>query len=111
MLPEPRVFTRDNPCTKKDLWVCFRDERGFKKVQVAQAHAIIGVNAPRVMERNGYVVKETYRSAEWYALTFEGEQWLLRGIQSYIRNHPSERADIPFLEETARRRRVSGQRR
>lgn len=111
MLPEVKTFTRDRPCTKKDLWVCFRDARGFRKVQVAQAHSVIGLNAPRVMERNGYLVKETYRNAEWYALTFEGEQWLLRGIQSYVKNHPAERASIPFLDETNPRGRVSRLRR
>lgn len=111
MLPEVKVFSKDNPCTKRDLWVCFRDARGFRKVQVAQAHSVIGVNAPRVMERNGYLVKETYRSAEWYVLTAEGEAWLLRGINSYVKNHPSERPSIPFLDETSHRGRVSRLRR
>lgn len=107
MLPTVKVFSKDNPCTKRDLWVCFRGARGFQKVQTAQAHAVIGVNAPRVMERNGYLVKETQRGAEVYALTFEGEQWLTRGIQSYVKNHPAEKDSIPFLQETATRGRVS----
>lgn len=111
MLPEVKVFTKDNPCNKATLWACFRDTRGFRKVQVAQAHSVIGVNAPRVMERNGYLVKETYRNAEWYVLTAEGEAWLLRGINSYVKNHPSERSSIPFLDETSHRGRVSRLRR
>lgn len=111
MMPVVKTFTRDDPCTKKDLWTCFRDERGFRKVQIAQAQSVIGINAPRVMERNGYLVKETYRNAEWYALTFEGEQWLMRGIYSYVKNHPSERSSIPFLGETTVRGRASRLRR
>lgn len=99
MLPEVKTFSRENPCTKKDLWSCFRDAQGFRKVQTAQAHALIGINAPRVMERNGYLVRATRRGIDWFVLTAEGEFWLTRGIQSYVKNHPSERAGVPFLEE------------
>ena len=84
MLPEVKTFSRENPCTKKDLWSCFRDAQGFRKVQTAQAHALIGINAPRVMERNGYLVRATRRGIDWFVLTAEGEFWLTRGIQSYV---------------------------
>lgn len=106
MRPAVKVFTKDSPCTKKDLWACFRDAGGFRKVQVAQAHAVIGVNAPRVMERNAYLVKEMQRNAEWYSLTPEGEQWLTKGILGYLRNHPAERDNVQFLPSPPRRRRV-----
>lgn len=110
MIPAVRVFTKDAPCNKATLWACFRDERGFRKIQVAQAHALIGVNAPRVMERNGYLVKETRRGADWFVLTAEGEFWLTRGIQSYVRNHPSERDDIQYLDTVQPARRVTRRR-
>lgn len=95
MKPEPRVFSKAQPCTKKEIWQCFRSERGFRRVQVDQAHAIIGLNVPRVMERNGYLFVNRSAMADHYELTPAGMEWLRAGIQAYARNHPSEA--IPFL--------------
>ena len=96
MRPAIRVFTRDKPCTKKDIWIAFRRRTGFAILQVDKAHAEIGVNVPRVMEREGRLVRLTVNAVDYYKLTLEGQEWLLRGMANYIRNHPSEEATIPF---------------
>lgn len=107
MKPAVRVFSRENPCTKRDLWVCFRREEGYLPVPVAQAHAIVGLHAPRYMERQSYLVREHELQVEYYRLTARGVQWLERGIQSYLKNHPAEADSVPFLglPAPARRRR------
>lgn len=109
MKPKVAVFTKDNPCTKKDLWCCFKRERnGFSKVQVDDAHSIIGVNAPRYMEQKGYLVCSKQDSGDFYCLTPDGSRWLIDGIQRYVKNHPSERGDIQFYPDpsVARNRRI-----
>lgn len=96
MRPAIRIFTREKPCTKKDIWLAFRRRTGFAILQVDKAHAEIGVNVPRGMEKEGRLVRITVKGVDYYKLTQEGQDWLLRGMASYIRNHPSEEATIPF---------------
>lgn len=87
-----RVFSRDDPCTKKHLYECFWDTEGmrFRKVLVTEALSLIGRNAPRYMLGTGYISLEVTPRAEFYRLTEAGEEWLLRGIASYAKNHPDE---------------------
>lgn len=109
MKPEAAVFTREKPVTKVELWNCFRvSERAFRAVQVDAAHAKIGKNAPRYLEKKGYVVKNTTARADYYTLTPEGEEWLIRGIKAYAKNHPSEMRLINFFPVEARRQRRVG---
>lgn len=97
MKPEPRVFTKDAPCTKFDLWQCFRGECGFLRVPTVTAHAQIGLNAPRVMEREGRVTKQEVKGVEYYVLTDDGEDWLFEGMRRFLKNHPSRAAEASHL--------------
>lgn len=89
MKPEPKVFTKDRPCSKFELWTCFYGSKGFRTVQVDEAHAVIGLNVPRVMEREGRLEKVEQKQQEFYRLTEDGEEWLLKGFRNYLINHPS----------------------
>lgn len=108
MKPKERECSLSDPVRKPDLWRCFkRDLSGFATVQVSAAHAIIGRNAPRYLERQGYLVKDKTETGDFYSLTVLGEQWLIRGIRAYARNHPAEKENIAFFpEEVAAPRRV-----
>lgn len=97
MKPEVKVFTRENPCTKLDIWNCFRARTGFVKVPVVEAQAQIGANVPRVMEREGRLEKAEARGVEYYVLTAEGEEWLSTGFARYLKNHPSHAPQAKFL--------------
>jgi len=97
MKPEPAKFTRENPCTKKHIWNCFASATGFTAVPVVEAQKQIGVNAPRVMERNARLTVVTRRGVDYYELTSEGKAWLRAGAEAYIRNHPSESGDFRYL--------------
>lgn len=110
MKPEVRTFTRENPCTKKDLWKCFRGPMGYSSVLTVVAHSQIGVNAPRVMERQGYLVKGQNHNGDYYALTPAGIAWLEKGIRAYVKNHPAERPDIEYLDDVKPARRVTRRR-
>lgn len=102
MKPAVAVFSKDNPANKADLWRCFkRSATGFATVQVDDAHSIIGKNAPRYLERAGYLVRDTTEKGDFYYLTVLGEQWLIRGIRSYVKNHPAEREGIAFFPDDA----------
>lgn len=101
MKPVPAIFTKDNPVTKRELWACFRRSlRGFATVQVDDAHAIIGLNAPRYLERKEYLVKHTAAGGDFYKLTPLGEEWLASGIKAYAKNHPAVAGSIPFLDDS-----------
>lgn len=112
MRPEPAQFTKDNPVRKTDLWRCFRrSSRGFATVQVDEAHSIVGKNAPRYMEAKGYLLKQSGPAGDFYKLTADGETWLTRGIESYVKNHPAERDTIAHLPGAAPSSRVIRRRR
>lgn len=89
MIPEIKRFTKDNPCTKIDIWNCFYGKRGFIKVSVVEARSKIGVNAPRVMEGNAYLVRKNAATMDYYELTELGKEWLVNGVKRYLKNHPS----------------------
>lgn len=96
MKPEPRVFDKGSPCTKLEIWNCFRGRRGWLSVQVDVAHSMIGVNVPRVMERDGKLIKVTTAKGDFYELTDYGHDWLLAGIKSFVRNHPSRVDELQY---------------
>lgn len=97
MKPEVKKFTRENPCTKLDIWNCFRARRGFKTVPVVEAQSIIGANAPRVMLRNGYIEAGTKKDVDTYTLTDQGKVWLTKGMVAYLKNHPEQRIMANYL--------------
>jgi hypothetical protein len=105
MRPAPAQFTKDSPCTKRHIWQCFYGPKGFTRVPVVEAQAKIGVNVPRVMERERRLVVVKLSGVDFYALTPEGEVWLRAGIEAYCRNHPAEVAEIPYLDAAGRHRR------
>ncbi len=94
MKPEVKVFSREQPCTKLEIWETFRHVRsaGFVRVPVPDAQAKIGANVPRVMEREGRLVRVVAGQTEYYALTEEGEEWLYEGFKRYLKNHPAHAA-------------------
>lgn len=106
MKPEPAKFSRDNPCTKLHLHNCFATADGYAPRPVVDAQAEIGLNAPRYMERKGYLHCVTRKSVDYYVLTSEGEQWIAQGIARYIKNHPSEAGRVKYTKMSAPVRRV-----
>lgn len=64
---------------------------------VVEAQAEIGINAPRGMEREARVERVTVGSTEYYVLTEEGEDWLLRGFQAYLKNHPADAGKANYI--------------
>jgi hypothetical protein len=95
--PAVRVFTKDEPCSKLDLWNCFKARRGFKSPQVDEAKAIIGANAPKNMLRLGYVEVVEIKGADCYQLTEEGEEWLVAGIKGFVVRHPDRASEAVHL--------------
>lgn len=82
---------------------------GWRIVQVDEAHALIGINVPRVMERNGYLIRVRQTAQDKYALTPTGEAWLLKGALAFAKNHPSEAhriAHLPTTDANVRARRT-----
>lgn len=102
-----KTFTKDEPCTKLDIWNCFVAVRGgFREVPVIEAWGIIGRNVPRVMERSGYLIHKSGGAGgemrETYSLTEAGKQWLDKGFRNYLRNHPLHASRARVLPSEAR---------
>ena len=107
MKPEVKVFSKQYPCTKLDIWQCFFVNGKYATVQVDVAHSVIGKNVPRVMERNGYLIRKLSARDDAYQLTAEGQAWLRAGIESYAKNHPNVDINLPKKSDRVRRTRVS----
>lgn len=99
MRPEPAKFTKDRPCTKLHIWTCFYGANGFVDVQVDQAHAVIGLNVPRVLERAGRIVKIPKGDALMYRVTQAGRTWMTDGILAYLKNHPEDSRLVKYYPD------------
>lgn len=98
---KPRVFTRENPCTKVELWNCFKSKGGFKIIPVVEAKTLIGENAPKYMLKKGYIREGQLAGMDVYRVSISGEQWLLAGIRRYLELHPERRAELVYKPTAA----------
>lgn len=87
-----KVFSRENPCTKADLWKCFYRNGDFVRVPVIESRAIIGLNAPKYLIAKGYAVMRHDKKAgvDLYQLTESGEVWLSKGYAAYVKANPEQ---------------------
>lgn len=92
-----KVFSRENPCNKADIWNCFRSRAGFRIVPVAEAKSILGANAPRVMLKAERIEKVTHKGNECLRLTKAGEKWSKKGVISFLRNHEDRRSEVKHV--------------
>lgn len=93
---KPKVFTRDNPCTKVDLHNCFFRGGRYVNRPVVEAKAEIGENAPKYLIREGLVVMREIGGVDTYCVTPKGDQWLRTGIVRYLELHPERLRDCTF---------------
>jgi hypothetical protein len=96
-LYEPKVFTRENPCTKIDLHNCFYSSGAYRPRKVIEARMEIGLNAPKYLIREGYVTERHYEGADWYCPTPEGDAYLRNGILRFLVLHPDRARECKEL--------------
>ena len=89
----PKVFSREEPCTKIDLFNCFFKLGKYVDRMVIEAHAEIGLNAKKYLFREGYAALTTERGVEYYRLTQDGREWLSKGVLRYLELHPERALD------------------
>lgn len=95
MKPTVAKFTKQRPVNKGDIWRALRGRRQYRKsTQIDAVHAVIGLNAPRNMLVNGYLVKSVHGKADVYILTESGKEWLTKGVIAFLRNHPDQRDEL-----------------
>jgi hypothetical protein len=97
MKPEVKVFSREAPCTKLEIWNCFRAAKGFVRIPAIIAQSHIGANVPRVMEKEGRLITTEQNGIEYYVLTVTGQEWLYEGLRRYLKNHPAHAAQVNHL--------------
>lgn len=84
----PKVFTRENPCTKIHIHNCFYAGGQYPDKPVIEAKTFIGENCPKYLTREGFATVVTRRGVDYYHLTPEGDSWLRQGIIRYLTLHP-----------------------
>lgn len=89
----PKVFTREQPCTKVEIHNCFYAPGGYKARMVIEARTEIGINVPKYLLREGYAVQELRGGSDYLELTEEGEEWLRTGLARQLELHPERRLD------------------
>ncbi|ALT58077.1 hypothetical protein FDG94_gp084 [Pseudomonas phage SM1] len=100
-----RVFTRERPCDKVDLYLCFTNGGGaYVPRAVVEARGEIGLNAIKYLKKNGLAVQFESGSVDYWQLTPPGEQWLQEGLARFLELHPDAAARIPKRQASARTR-------
>lgn len=85
---KPKHFDRENPCTKVDLHNCFFKGGEYVSRKLIEAKTVIGENAPKYLLSKGYAVLQTQKGVDYYALTKDGELWLISGLLKHLKLHP-----------------------
>lgn len=99
-----RVFTKDAPCRKVDLWNCFINPTGLGLVLVVASRGKIGLNAPKYLRKKEFVGVATISGAEYYGLTDEGKKWLTDGLKRELELHPEWIPEVEFYEQLTGRK-------
>ena len=89
-----REFTRDQPCTKVDLWNAFRRDGRFVSRAFVEVRGEIGINAPKYLRREGFAIMVEEKGIDYLCLTKTGVDWLTRGVVRYLELHPEEMAKL-----------------
>ena len=91
-----RVFTKEAPCSKIDIYNCFYGAGSFyndddlRSCDIVRARSIIGRNVPRRLVEQGHAVLVQLRGQEHIKLTEEGNNWLIKGVNRYLKNNPDK---------------------
>lgn len=108
ILHEPKVFTKENPCTKVDIHNCFYDPvlGRYQRRAVVEARGVIGLNTPKYLLREGYAVYRSEANVEYYELTPPGVDWLRKGLEAHLQRHPDDRSKLVTMSYGSRRTRT-----
>ena len=94
-----KVFTREQPCSKVDIWNCFITAKGLAPVMVVASRGEIGLNVPKYLLKNEYLEAYTEKSVDYYRLTPSGEEWLRKGLNRHLELHPGEVENVLHLSK------------
>ena len=100
--PQPKVFTKDRPCSKVEIWNCFRGPRNWRSRPIVDARAVIGCNVPNVLIKAGRARMSSSGRVDTIALTEEGREWLKTGLKRYLVNNPQRASEAKNLPKDMR---------
>lgn len=97
--PKPvKVFSREEPCTKVDLFNCFSHNGAYVRRAIVEARGEIGVNAIKYLLKKGLASVVEEGNVAYWELTGEGEFWLRDGLARHLVLHP---ADVALITDQA----------
>ena len=91
-----RIFTKENPVTKVELWNCFKATKGFIRRPVVETRGEIGLNAPKYLRKSGYADLITVGDIDYLVLTSAGQEWLKAGLARHLELHPEDTNTLIF---------------
>lgn len=89
-----KQFTKDAPCSKVDIWNCFRGHKftlwrdGTHSVDIVWARSVIGRHVPRALVNAGRAEIQEVDGEMHIRTTEVGEEWLVDGTFRYVSNQP-----------------------
>lgn len=106
IVPKPvKLFTRDQPCTKVDLFLCFNRGGRYVRRALVEARGEIGANAIKYLKNNDYAREYDEAGVDWWELTPAGEAWLTKGLARHLELNPADRSRLPSTTARTRPRR------
>lgn len=91
--PKPvKVFSREEPCTKVDLFNCFSRGGVYVPRAIVEARGEIGVNAIKYLVKKDLAEITEEGNVAYWVLTDEGETWLSEGLARHLVLHPLDAA-------------------
>lgn len=90
-----KVFTREQPCTKVDIFLCFSRNGEYVKIPAIQARGIIGLNTPKYLVKKGLMYEMTQGGIDYWHLSMAGEEWLTAGLARHLELHPEDASRLP----------------
>lgn len=91
-----RIFTREQPCTKVELYNCFKASKGFVRRPVVETRGEIGINAPKYLRKANYAILLNDEDVDYLVLTMGGQKWLIDGINRHLELHPGDAALLKY---------------
>lgn len=90
-----KIFSRESPCTKVDIFLCFSRDGEYVKVPVIQARGIIGLNTPKYLIKKGLMYELCQGGIDYWHLSMAGEEWLTAGLARHLELHPEDASRLP----------------
>lgn len=96
-------YCKSNPCSKVDIYNCFRTRRGYRRVSMDEVKTEhLGLNVPRRLLENGRADTVIHEGVEYMFLTEAGKTWIERTLPPYLKRNPHKAKFVQYMPKAWR---------